>query len=84
MAVSWRIHRLVAQLRHQGATEANADPAMAVLHLNSDRLDAPEIRAAARALPPGVPVIVMIHGYRYCPSSPAHDPRRGQNWAEAH
>lgn len=49
---------------------------MAVLHLNSDRLDAPEIRAAARALPPGVPVIVMIHGYRYCPSSPAHDPHR--------
>lgn len=49
---------------------------MAVLHLNSDRLDAPEILTAARALPPGVPVIVMIHGYRYCPSSPAHDPHR--------
>ena len=49
---------------------------MAVLHLNSDRLERPEILAAARALPPGAPVIVMIHGYRYCPSSPAHDPHR--------
>ncbi|NHF74199.1 hypothetical protein [Paracoccus xiamenensis] len=49
---------------------------MAVLHLNSDRADAPEALDAARALPPGAALIVMIHGYRYCPSSPAHDPHR--------
>ncbi len=49
---------------------------MAVLHLNSDGLDDARAIAAARALPPGAALIVMIHGYRYCPFSPAHDPHR--------
>ncbi|MBA4491961.1 hypothetical protein [Paracoccus sp. S1E-3] len=76
MALSCCFHRHVAQLRHQGATEANAGPAMAVLHLNSDWRNVSGIIAAARALPPGVPLIVMIHGYRFCPFSPTHDPHR--------
>lgn len=49
---------------------------MAVLHLNSDGLESQRVIAAARALPPDAALIVMIHGYRYCPSSPAHDPHR--------
>lgn len=30
----------------------------------------------AADLPPGAPVIVMLHGYRYSPRTPAHDPHR--------
>lgn len=32
--------------------------------------------AQARALTPQAPVIVMIHGYRFSPASPRHDPHR--------
>jgi hypothetical protein len=30
--------------------------------------------AEARALPPGAPIIVMLHGYRFSPQDPANDP----------
>lgn len=32
--------------------------------------------AAPPHVPSGAPLIVMVHGYRYAPSSPAHDPFR--------
>ncbi len=35
-----------------------------------------ELRSAAAALPPDAPVVVMIHGYRYAPDDPRHDPHR--------
>ena len=31
---------------------------------------------ALSKLPPGAAVTVMIHGYRFCPATPAHDPHR--------
>ena len=34
------------------------------------------LRAALAALPSGAPVVVMIHGYRFSPLIPAHDPHR--------
>lgn len=34
------------------------------------------VREAARALPPGAPLLAMVHGYRYSPARPAHDPHR--------
>jgi hypothetical protein len=38
--------------------------------------DPAALRAAAGALPPGAPVVVMLHGYRYSPARPGGDPHR--------
>lgn len=49
---------------------------MAVMQVNAGS-DVPRaVLAAAGALPPGAPVIVMLHGYRFSPHVPAHDPHR--------
>lgn len=34
------------------------------------------LAAAAAALGPRAPVVILIHGYRFCPSRPADDPHR--------
>ncbi|MDF0599988.1 alpha/beta fold hydrolase [Psychromarinibacter sp. C21-152] len=52
----------------------NAVGAAPALHGAGD-LDA-ALRAAAAALPPGAPVIVLVHGYKYAPSRAATDPHR--------
>ncbi|MDO5528757.1 MAG: hypothetical protein Q4F71_05075 [Paracoccus sp. (in: a-proteobacteria)] len=49
---------------------------MALHIVNSGNDLPPDLLAAARGLKPGRPVIVMIHGYRFCPASPAHDPHQ--------
>ena len=50
---------------------------MALVHVNADHDHAPEqVARMAHKLEPGAPIIVMIHGYRFSPSSPAHDPHR--------
>ena len=49
---------------------------MAIVPLNADQPIPPGLLHRAEKLPEGAPVIVMIHGYRYCPSQPEHDPHR--------
>ena len=45
---------------------------MAVMQVNAGS-DVPRaVLAAAGALPPGAPVIVMLHGYRFSPHVPPH------------
>lgn len=50
---------------------------MAVLHVNSDApVQAGQFRGPAAALAADAPVIVMVHGYRFSPHHPGHDPHR--------
>ncbi|WBU57062.1 DUF726 domain-containing protein [Paracoccus sediminicola] len=49
---------------------------MAILPINADQPLPPQLLRRAASLPAGAPVIVMIHGYRFCPSQPEHDPHR--------
>ncbi len=49
---------------------------MAVIQLNAEQGMTPDLQRAARALPDGAPILVMLHGYRYSPAHPAHDPHR--------
>lgn len=45
----------------------------------NQRLHVPDpdaFHAALAVLPPGAPIIILIHGYRYAPSAPARDPHR--------
>lgn len=50
---------------------------MPVIRINAHHHRPPgRLLQMARALPPGQPIVAMIHGYRYSPSSPAHDPHR--------
>ena len=37
---------------------------------------APGLAAALAALPPGAPVVILIHGFRYAPGVAGHDPHR--------
>lgn len=47
---------------------------MALLNANQGEGPSQALWDVAAALPPGAPVIVMIHGYRFSPGSPEHDP----------
>lgn len=49
---------------------------MAVLHLNSDLSAMADALQQAASLPADAPIIVMVHGYRFSPSQPRHDPHR--------
>ena len=49
---------------------------MVLAAVNDDQAPSPAFWARAGALPPGAPVVVMIHGYRFSPHSPAHSPHR--------
>ncbi|TJZ91574.1 hypothetical protein FA743_10760 [Paracoccus gahaiensis] len=49
---------------------------MPVVAVNAGEALPETLRHAARALPPGAPIVVMLHGYRYSPRLPAHDPHR--------
>ena len=49
---------------------------MPVMRMDADQPVPPALRDAARRLPAGAPVLVMLHGYRYSPAHPAHDPHR--------
>jgi pimeloyl-ACP methyl ester carboxylesterase len=50
---------------------------MPVLAIRDDDLPGRAILSDALAgLAPGAPVVVMIHGFRYSPSDPRHDPHR--------
>ncbi|SDE35762.1 Alpha/beta hydrolase of unknown function [Paracoccus isoporae] len=49
---------------------------MAIIPINAGQTLPPHLLRRAAALPEGAPVIVMIHGYRFCPSRPEHDPHR--------
>lgn len=49
---------------------------MPVINVNPDQTSPDEVRHLAKALPDNAPIIVMIHGYRYSPSIPHHDPHR--------
>lgn len=50
---------------------------MAVIPLNAGDPIPADLMSRAADLPRGAPLIVMIHGYRYCPASPPHDPHLG-------
>lgn len=50
---------------------------MTVMAVNADDGVPLALIRAARDLPPGAPVVAMVHGYRYSPRHPAHDPHRG-------
>ncbi|WBU60741.1 alpha/beta fold hydrolase [Paracoccus albus] len=49
---------------------------MAILPINAGRPHAPGLLPLAARLESDAPIIVMIHGYRYCPFRPEHDPHR--------
>lgn len=49
---------------------------MPVMRLDACQPLSPALREAARRLPMGAPIVVMVHGYRYSPRHPAHDPHR--------
>lgn len=49
---------------------------MAVIGVNAGAEWPDALARAARDLPPGAPILVMLHGYRYSPARPAHDPHR--------
>ena len=49
---------------------------MPVMRMDADQPVPPALRDAARRLPAGAPVLVMLHGYRYSPAHPAYDPHR--------
>lgn len=49
---------------------------MAVIRVTADEEPAACLLAEAAALPPGAPIVAMIHGYRYSPARPASDPHR--------
>jgi pimeloyl-ACP methyl ester carboxylesterase len=50
---------------------------MPVIATLEDDLPSPaELARAMASLAPGAPVVVMIHGFRYDPREPRHDPRR--------
>ncbi|WBU53697.1 DUF726 domain-containing protein [Paracoccus sp. SCSIO 75233] len=69
MALSWR--SFTPQM-----TETIAITLMALAHLNRGQTVPSALLKQAAALPEGAPLIVMIHGYRYCPSKDSHDPHR--------
>jgi pimeloyl-ACP methyl ester carboxylesterase len=50
--------------------------ALVTVNAKADGLDCDEaaMAAALAALPPGAPVVVMIHGYRFMPGQPGHCP----------
>lgn len=49
---------------------------MPVVKVNADHAPPQRLWQHAADLPPGAPIVVMVHGYRYSPSHPAHDPHR--------
>lgn len=49
---------------------------MALRIVNADSPLPPALGTLAASLPQGAPVVVMVHGYRFSPVSPAHDPHR--------
>ena len=49
---------------------------MTVIQLNAEDGLTDGLLQAARDLPKGAPIVVMLHGYRYSPATPAHDPHR--------
>jgi pimeloyl-ACP methyl ester carboxylesterase len=44
------------------------------LHGHPGRSPGPQLAAALAVLPDGAPIAVMIHGYKFSPYRPAHDP----------
>jgi pimeloyl-ACP methyl ester carboxylesterase len=49
---------------------------MPVVQINHDHALPRQLWRTAADLPPDAPILVMVHGYRYSPSHPAHDPHR--------
>ncbi|MBK4215248.1 hypothetical protein JJJ17_04840 [Paracoccus caeni] len=49
---------------------------MPVIRINAPERPPAELLRLAQALPPNAPIVVMIHGYRYSPATPSHDPHR--------
>lgn len=49
---------------------------MALVVVNDGQTPPASLWRAAADLPPGVPVVVMIHGYRFSPHAPEADPHR--------
>ncbi|MCF3973883.1 alpha/beta fold hydrolase [Paracoccus salsus] len=49
---------------------------MPVVRVNANHAPCPRLWQTAAMLPEGAPIVVMVHGYRYSPSEPAHDPHR--------
>ncbi|MDB6177540.1 alpha/beta fold hydrolase [Paracoccus sp. Z330] len=49
---------------------------MPVVKVNAHHQPSQRLWQTADKLSEGAPIIVMVHGYRYSPSEPAHDPHR--------
>lgn len=49
---------------------------MAIIQVNAGQPLPPGLLQRAAEMAPGAPLVVMIHGYRYCPADPARDPHR--------
>ena len=49
---------------------------MPVVQFNADHAHPARLWQDAAGLSTPAPIVVMVHGYRYSPSEPAHDPHR--------
>lgn len=49
---------------------------MPVISVNAGQALPTRLWQIAADLPAGAPIVVMLHGYRYSPSAPCHDPHR--------
>lgn len=49
---------------------------MPIVKVNAHHTPPRRLWQTAETLPEGAPIVVMLHGYRYSPSEPAHDPHR--------
>lgn len=70
-------YEVLTRLSHDGDNYAPKRGAgrMAVLALNSDDKDPGErVERALGALPDGAPIVIMIHGFRYCPHTQGASP----------
>lgn len=60
----------------QGGCGSRGDE-MAHLAINSDQTACDGALAAAlEGLAPGAPIVIMVHGFRYCPNDPENDPHQ--------
>lgn len=60
----------------RGQNAAASGGIMALYQVNDGQGLSGEVSAAAAGLPQGAPVVVMIHGFRFSPRHPGHDPHR--------
>ncbi|MBB1496957.1 alpha/beta fold hydrolase [Paracoccus sp. MC1862] len=69
--------RVILRSQRAGITASRQDEAaMALIALDSGAGARPDLWARAASLPPGAPIIIMLHGYRFSPERAETSPHR--------